>query len=172
MKQRLAIRWSRELPSAPSSVTISLDAAGRWHVAFRVAIEPPAPPEPLRPAIGINLGLRTLAVSSDGASIFNPRWLSQRLHRLRRAQPALARKKKGSNNREKARRTVARLHARVADVRRDYHHKLSTRWTRENQAIHVETLSLRGLARTRLARSLYDAAGGALLAMLRYKAAW
>jgi putative transposase len=172
MKQPLAIRWSRALPRAPSSVTISLDAAGRWHVAFRIEVEPPPAPEPLRPAIGIDLGLMTLAVSSDGASVANPRWLRQRQHALRRAQKALARKKKGSQNREKARRAVARLHARVADARRDHHHKLSTRWIRENQAIHVETLSLCGLARTRLARSLYDASWGALLAMLRYKAAW
>lgn len=172
MNQPLAIRWSRELPSAPSSVTISLDAAGRWHVTFRVEVEPEPAPEPLRPAIGIDLGLMRLAVSSDGASVANPRWLRQRQHRLRRAQRVLARKKKGSKNREKARRAVARLHARVADARRDHHHKLSTRWIRENQAIHVETLSLRGLARTRLARSLYDAAWGSLLAMLRYKAAW
>jgi putative transposase len=172
MKQPLAIRWSRTLPSAPSSVTISLDAAGRWHVAFRVAVEPKPAPEALRPAIGIDLGLMTLAASTDGASVANPRWLRQRQHRLRRAQRALARKKKGSNNREKARRAVARLHARVSDARRDHHHKLSTRWIRENQAIHVETLSLRGLARTRLARSLHDAAWGSLLAMLRYKAVW
>ena len=114
----------------------------------------------------------TLAVSSDGALVANPRWLRKRQHRLRRAQRALARKKKGSNNREKGRRAVARLHARVADARRDHHHKLSTRWIRENQAIVVETLSVRGLARTRLACSLYDAAWGSLLAMLRYKAAW
>ncbi|WP_449410627.1 RNA-guided endonuclease InsQ/TnpB family protein [Methylobacterium komagatae] len=172
MREPLAIRWSRDLPSAPSSVTISLDAAGRWHVAFRVEVEPLAPPKPLRPAIGIDLGLMTLAVSSDGASVANPRWLRQCQHRLRRAQRALARKKKGSNNREKARRAVARLYARVVDARRDHHHKLSARWIRENQAIHVETLSLRGLARTRLARSLHDAAWGSLLAMLRYKAAW
>ena len=172
MKQPLAIRWSRALPSAPSSVTISLDAAGRWHVAFRVAVEPPPAPEPLRPALGIDLGLMTLAASSDGASVANPRWLRQRQHHLRRAQTALARKKKGSNNRERARAAVARLHARVADARRDHHHKLSTRWIRENQAIHVRTLSVRGLARTRLARSLHDAAWGALLAMLRYKTAW
>ncbi|MCB4806445.1 putative transposase [Methylobacterium brachiatum] len=172
MKQSLAIRWSRALPSTPSSVTISRDAAGRWHVAFRVAVEPPPAPEPLRPALGIDLGLMTLAASSDGGSVANPRWLRQRQHRLRRAQRALARKKKGSNNREKARAAVARLHARVADALHDHHHKLSTRWIRENQAIHVETLSLRGLARTRLARSLHDAAWGSLLAMLQYKAAW
>ena len=172
MREPLAIRWSRALPSAPSSVTISLDAGGRWHVAFRVEVEPPALPEPLRPALGIDLGLMTLAVSSDGVSIANPRWLCQRQHALRRAQRALARKRKGSKNREKARRAVARLHARVADARRDHHHKLSTRWIRENQAIHVETLSVRGLARTRLARSLHDAAWNSLLEMLRYKSAW
>ena len=65
-----------------------------------------------------------------------------------------------------------RVCTRVADARRDHHHQLSTRWIRENQAIHVETLSVRGLARTRLARAIHDAAWVSLLAMLRYKAAW
>lgn len=172
MQEPLAIRWSRELRGAPSSVVISLDAAGRWHVTFRIEVDPPAPPTPVRSALGIDLGLSTLAVSSDGAAVINPRWLRRGQHRLRRAQRALARKQKGSKNRDKARRAVARLHVRVGDARRDHHHKLSTRWIRENQAIYVETLNVRGIARTRLARSVYDAAWGSLLAMLRYKAAW
>lgn len=140
-------------------------------VLFRVEVEPSPVPEPLRPAIDIDLGLMTFAVSTDGASVANPRWLRQRQHRLRRAKRALARKKRGSNSREKARRTVARLDVRVADARRDHHHKLSTQWIRENQAIHVETLNVRGLARTRLVCPLYDAAWGSLFVMLRYKAA-
>jgi putative transposase len=113
-----------------------------------------------------------LATSTHGEPVANPRWLRQRQAALRRAQRALSRKRKGSSNRERARRAVARLHARVGDARRDHHHKLSTQWIRENQAIHVETLSVRGLARTRLARSIHDAAWGSLLRMLAYKAAW
>ena len=168
--QPLAIRWSRPLPGLPTSVTISRDPAGRWHVAFQVEVEAAPAPEPLR--AGIDLGLASLATPTHGEAIANPRWLRERQAALRRAQRALARKRKGSSNRERARRAVARLHSRVADARRDHHHKLSTKWIRENQAIHVETLSVRGLARTRLARSIHDAAWGSLLAMLRYKAAW
>lgn len=172
MAEPLAIRWSRPLPGKPTSVTISLDPAGRWFVAFQVQVEPPAPPVPLRAAIGIDLGLATLAVPSHGDSIANPRWMRQRQAALRRAQRALSRKRRGSSNREKARTKVALLHARVADARRDHHHKLSTTWIRENQAIHVETLNVRGLGRTRLARSILDASWGSLLTMLRYKATW
>ena len=107
--------------------------------------------------IGIDLGLTHFAVLSDGTKIDSPRFLRRAEKKLKKAQRELSRKQKGSKNRDKARLKVARAHAQVADARKEFHHQLSTRLIRENQAIAVEDLAVKGLARTRLAKSVHDA---------------
>jgi putative transposase len=170
----LNIVWSRPLPegASPSTVTVSRDSANRWHISILVETTI-ATLAPCPNRVGVDAGITSLVTLSTGEKVTNPKHEKRDRERLARAQRDLARKAKGSMNRAKARIKVARVHARIADRRRDLLHKLSTRIIRENQTVVIEDLSVRNMVRNHsLARAISDAAWSQLRRQLEYKAAW
>ncbi|ELP69581.1 transposase, IS605 OrfB family protein [Streptomyces turgidiscabies Car8] len=175
MVEPLDIVWSRPLPEGaqPSTVTVSQDAAGRWFVSM-LCDDTIAPAPATTNAVGIDLGITSLMTLSTGEKITNPKHERKDRARLARAQRELSRKAKGDGaNRAKARRKVARVHARIADRRRDFLHKLTTRLVRENQTVVIEDLTVRNMVRNHtLARAISDAAWSDMRMMLEYKTVW
>ena len=146
--------------------------AGCWYASLTVEREPIAKPAPRGGAVGVDLGVKNLATLSDGTVISNPRALGTRLRALRKAQQALSRKVKGSVRRERAKERVARMHARVADVRADAINKATTMIASNYSVVCVEDLNVAGMVKNRsLARSLSDAALGEFRRQLEYKTA-
>ena len=171
----LDIRWSRQIPKGcePSSVTVRLHPAGRWHISIRFDA-PTIQPLPINDnAIGIDLGITSLIVTSNGDKVANPKQFKKHYQRLKRAQKNLARKQKGSQNREKARIKVAKVHLKISDSRKDFLHKLTTNLVRENQTIAVESLAVKNMVKNRqLALAISDSGWSELIRQLDYKCLW
>jgi putative transposase len=163
------VSWSRALPSEPSSVTVILEPDGRYYLSFCVEREP-QPMTEVTSEAGIDLGLKSLAVTSDGEVIGNPRFYRARERKLKRLQREASRKVKGSANRRKANKRVAAQHRKVRDARLDHAHKTALRLVRDNQAVYAEDLAVSGLARTRLAKSVHDAGWSQILRLVEEKA--
>jgi putative transposase len=126
----------------PTMVVISREPDGRWYVAFAIDTGAPEPLAPAGHAIGVDLGVKDFAVTSDGEKIANPRHLARKARNLARYQRRLARCQKGSANRAKAKAKVARAHRKVRDARRDFLHRASTRLVRSADVIVIEDLNV------------------------------
>ncbi|RAM48661.1 MAG: transposase [Hapalosiphonaceae cyanobacterium JJU2] len=139
--------WSRQLPSAPSSVTVIKDCANRYFLSFVVEIEP-IQSDAKNQSVGIDLGLKTFAVMSNGETAISPDY-SKKDRKIRKLQRKLARQEKGSHRREITRLRIAKRHNQIADTRKDFLHKLSTKVVSENQTIILEDLNVSGMVKNR-----------------------
>ena len=145
--------WSRKLPSAPTSVTVIKDAANRYFLSFVVEVEP-IQIDAKNQSIGIDLGIKTFAVMSNGDKTESPGY-SKLDYKIRKLQKKLARQPKDSKRRNKTRIQIAKLHNKITDTRKDFLHKLSTKVVSENQTIVLEDLNVSGMVKNRkLARSI------------------
>ena len=171
-KTPLKSRWSRKPEGEVVKVTVTLDPSGRYHVCLhcRCKVDPLSE---TGKRVGVDLGLNDVVVTSDGFRSGNPKHLRRAYRRLRRTQKTLSRKQKGSNNWEKQRRKVAKLHARIADQRNDFIHKLTTDLVKNHDVIAVESLAVKHMLKNcHLARSISGAAWGEIVRQLEYKCAW
>jgi putative transposase len=168
---------SQDVEETTKSATFKRAADGKWYVSLVVEFEMPDCPIPMPdPAktVGIDVGLIDFATFSDPTAepIPAPKFFRKGQRRLRRAQRTVSRRKRGSKRRAKAVVKAAIVHRKFADQRRDFQHKLSTTIVGRYAAVCIEDLSLKGLARTKLAKSFNDAAFGAFFRQLQYKNLW
>ncbi|MEU0567461.1 transposase [Nonomuraea sp. NPDC005983] len=161
----------------PTTVTVSRDPDGRWHASLAVETADTTAGEPGQApatgsAVGVDLGVKDFAVLSTGERIANARLLERKAKNLARYQRRMARKQRGSNNRNKARAKVARAHTKVRDARADFLHKTSARLVREHDLIVIEDLAVQNMVRNRrLARVISDCGWGEFRRQLHYKTA-
>jgi putative transposase len=172
---QVRIRQSQTVEEKTKSATFRRSADGKWYVTLTVEFEMPdiplPSPDPVN-IVGIDLGLKTFATITDQEPILCPKFFRKGQHKLRKAQRKLSRRKPGSKRKVKAKLKVARIHQKITNQRGDFLHKLTTRLVNDNDGICIEDLSLKGLVRTKLAKSFTDASMGEFRRQLAYKSEW
>ena len=164
----------REIVGTIKTVTVSKKPCGHYYASI-LTDDGAVPRTPILrgKAIGVDVGLTHLAITSDGSKFDNPRFIARSEKNLKRKQQSLSRKKKGSKSRAKAKLLVARVHERIANQRNDYLHKVSRRIVDENQVVIVETLNVKGMAKNHnLAKAINDVSWSTLTKFLKYKTEW
>lgn len=165
--------FHRHIEGEMKSVTVSRTTTGKYFASILVEVEKKVKQKKSGPKIGIDLGLKSFIVTSDGETIGAPKFLRASEGRLKLLQRRLSRKQKGGKNRAKSRHKVALVHEKIANQRKDFLHKLSARLVSENQAIFTEDLNVKGMTANHcIAKSVSDAGWSEFIRQVKYKSEW
>ncbi|ADI74247.1 transposase, IS605 OrfB family [Methanohalobium evestigatum Z-7303] len=169
-------RLHRRFDGKQRTATITRTPTGKYYISILVDDDKQLPQKQTfdqNNTVGVDVGIKDFAVTSDGEKIDNPRYLKNSIERLKVLQKRLSRKKKGSNNYRKLKHQIAKYHEKIANQREDFQHKLSNKLISENQAVALECLNVKGLLRNHnLAQHITDASWSSFVQKLEYKAEW